>query len=296
MRVATREEHASQVRAVVDLVQTELSRRLSLEEMADHAGFSPFHFQRLFRTMTGETPTDLVRRFRLERGAQQLAATEDLIGDIAFDAEYDSHEAFSRAFRTAFGVTPRTFRQENLSASWLASPVGLHFGCGSEFMPLNHKQPVVDYSIEEVSPFLFAGLQHQGSFQFAHRTWGRLFEGLAEAHINPMPHRWINMADELNEAIPISEIQGLVGMDLEPDQTQDWMVQRTLGGGPHLVARLVGPGNGLVDFWYRLFFECLPHRAMQLRRGPLFQASPGVEAVGSPNAFTTVVHIPVEPR
>ena len=76
--------------------------------LAEAAGFSAFHFSRMFTGMVGESPGEFLRRLRLERAARALQSRER-VTEVAFDAGYESLEAFSRAFRAAFGCAPSEF-------------------------------------------------------------------------------------------------------------------------------------------------------------------------------------------
>ncbi len=80
------------------------------EELAELAHFSPFHFHRIFRGMTGESLQAHLRRLRLERAASKLRQTTDSILRIALDSGFESHAAFSRAFKSQLGHTPSDWR------------------------------------------------------------------------------------------------------------------------------------------------------------------------------------------
>jgi len=83
---------------------------LSLERIARHCQVSPFHLTRAFAAATGMSLMRYVRARRLSIAAQQLSAGADDILSVALDAGYGSHEAFTRAFREQFGVTPEQAR------------------------------------------------------------------------------------------------------------------------------------------------------------------------------------------
>ena len=104
-------------------IQTHLEEALPLERLAALAGLSPFHFQRTFKQVVGESPKAYVQRLRLERGAFYLKINQARILDIALMCGFRSHEIFSRAFKRRFGVSPRTYRQTQ-AISWdhLATP------------------------------------------------------------------------------------------------------------------------------------------------------------------------------
>ena len=72
---------------------------LSLETMAEHAGVSRSHLSRIFPVITGHQLSSYIRGRRLTEAARELAEGAPHILDVALDAGYGSHEAFTRAFR-----------------------------------------------------------------------------------------------------------------------------------------------------------------------------------------------------
>lgn len=83
----------------------------ALEAMARSAGVSPYHFLRTFERLTGVTPHQYVLRARLREAALRVVAEPDRILDIALDCGFGDVSNFNRAFKTEFGVAPRTFRR-----------------------------------------------------------------------------------------------------------------------------------------------------------------------------------------
>ncbi len=73
-RTAQANLYLQRINAVLDHVRHNVAEDLSLDALAQVAGFSPFHFHRLFKTLTGETVSDLVTRLRLERAVALLQA------------------------------------------------------------------------------------------------------------------------------------------------------------------------------------------------------------------------------
>lgn len=96
------------------LVQLEqnLDGDVGLESLAGAWGASPFKFHRLFSSAVGETPKQRVLRMRLERAAQLLAASDQRVLDIGLAVGFNSHEAFTRAFKRSFGQTPTAYRAQ----------------------------------------------------------------------------------------------------------------------------------------------------------------------------------------
>jgi len=94
------------------VIERNLGRSLTLSELADACGVSRFHLAHAFGESTGLSVMQYVRGRRLAEAAQALAAghAADIL-DLALDSGYGSHEAFSRAFRAQFGVTPEMVRK-----------------------------------------------------------------------------------------------------------------------------------------------------------------------------------------
>jgi AraC family transcriptional regulator len=91
-------------------IESHLADELTLDEVAGVAGISRFHMVRAFAAATGLSVMRYVRARRLSEAARALAGGAPNILTLALDADYGSHEAFTRAFRDHFGVTPEAVR------------------------------------------------------------------------------------------------------------------------------------------------------------------------------------------
>lgn len=107
----TRQEHISRLNRVINYIHANLGQPLSLNLLADVAGFSPFHFHHIFKSMVGETLAEYIQRARLEKSANLfLGRPGDTIKNIAVICGFSNAAAFSRAFRSNFGISPSQFR------------------------------------------------------------------------------------------------------------------------------------------------------------------------------------------
>src|SRR5262249_20809830 len=126
----TRSFYEERVQRAIDRIVANLDEALDLGALAKDACLSPFHFHRVFRGMVGETPVELGRRLRLERAASALADTDRGITQLAFEAGYDTHEAFTRAFRARYGASPSEFRQRARAEGCTRAQIQLTAPCG----------------------------------------------------------------------------------------------------------------------------------------------------------------------
>src|SRR6476661_4891547 len=91
-------------------IESHLADELSLDAIAAIGGISRFHMVRAFAAATGLPVMRYVRTRRLTEAARALAGGAPDILRLALEADYGSHEAFTRAFRDQFGVTPEIVR------------------------------------------------------------------------------------------------------------------------------------------------------------------------------------------
>src|ERR1700757_4847392 len=109
------------------VVANSLDTRAKTQDLARQAYQSRTQFHRLFRTVVVETPAAMRRRLLLERAAYQLAHSGISITDVALDANYGSLEAFTRAFRKAFRISPSRYRRMRDPHFHLPSSNKIHF-------------------------------------------------------------------------------------------------------------------------------------------------------------------------
>lgn len=96
-------------------------------DLARQAYRSRTQFYRVFQALIAESPGAMRRRLLLERAAWQLSRTRRSVTEIAFDAGYGSLEAFTRAYRKGFRVSPSLYRRMAPAHFYLSAPNGIHF-------------------------------------------------------------------------------------------------------------------------------------------------------------------------
>ena len=111
------ENHSDCIEDVMRYIREHIGEPLDRETLADVAGFSVPHFHRVFRAHVGESAISYIRRIRLERAGRKLRMGAVDITEVALAAGYDSHAAFSKAFKQHFGLSPSEFRQLGCTAA-----------------------------------------------------------------------------------------------------------------------------------------------------------------------------------
>lgn len=106
------QEYIARINKVMDYMERNLDKPVNLELLADVAGFSPFHFHRIFGALTGETLNNFVKRLRIERAASRLLNNpNEPINQIGSICGFNSPSVFCRTFKEIYGVSPLQFRE-----------------------------------------------------------------------------------------------------------------------------------------------------------------------------------------
>jgi AraC family transcriptional regulator len=99
------------VRRMQQFIERRLQDPITLYQLAQVAGYSPFYSARIFKEVTGKTLFEYVRAMRMSAAAAKLAGSECKVIDVAFDFVFETHEGFTRAFSKQFGMAPGEFRK-----------------------------------------------------------------------------------------------------------------------------------------------------------------------------------------
>jgi AraC-like DNA-binding protein len=99
----------------IEFIEDNLIERISLEDLAKRTFLSKYHYHRVFHELVGETVMEYVRKRRLTEAAKELVETNAKIVDVALKYQFSSQEAFSRAFKRMFNVSPGEFRKAKVN-------------------------------------------------------------------------------------------------------------------------------------------------------------------------------------
>jgi len=136
-------------------IESHFASELTLEDIANCGCVSRFHLARAFEAATGHSVMRYVRARRLSEAARRLASGAPDILAVALDAGYGSHEAFTRAFREQFGITPEALRARgHLDTIVIVEPIKM------DETLLTHLEPP---RFEDGKAFLVAGLSERYS-------------------------------------------------------------------------------------------------------------------------------------
>jgi len=194
-----RKEYLERINLVLDYVRKHLDEPLSLDDLADVASFSRYHFHRIFSAMVGETVGDYIQRLRLERSAVMLGNPLISITEIALECGFSSSASFARAFRRHFGVSASEFRSnyskikgKNGKANGnigedSTSSLGYDMQAFSQNINLNQEEMEMKVEIKTLPNYHVAYIRNMGYNEKIEPTWRRL-------------EKWVRAHDLLNDS------------------------------------------------------------------------------------------------
>jgi len=260
--------HERMVRALVH-IQGHLDEPLPLEDLAAVACFSPFHFHRVFRGMVGESVKEHVRRLRLERAAERLKLSAQPVTGIAFDAGYETHESFTRAFRAMFGVPPSEYRENHRPLEFQPAPSGVHFtgdGRVAHFEGPARREPPLDVRIERLDALRVAFVRHVGPYDAVGAAWGKLMSWAWPAGVFGPATHMLGICHDDCEITPPEKLR----YDAAITVPANVVAQGEIGiqetePGEYAAVTHRGPYSRLGETYARLCGEWLPSSGAELR-------------------------------
>ena len=115
------QEYQAGINRVIDYIEQNIDKNLTLDELAKQAFFSKYHFHRIFCSLVGETLFQFIQRLRMEKAAFLLSTDlKKPITEIAFDCGFSGSASFARSFKTYFKTSPSLWRKKIVSKSNLS--------------------------------------------------------------------------------------------------------------------------------------------------------------------------------
>ncbi len=304
MSAITLRDYKARMLRVLAHIQQHLDDPLSLEHLATIACFSPYHFHRIFRGMLREPVKEHIRRLRLERAASQLKLFDKPVMQIAFDAGYETHEAFSRAFKTAFGMTPSQFRSLCRLRTPLQHPArpdhfSVHYKEGKQlenFKTMRPSQQSPEITIKNVPQMRVAFVRHTGPYSGCGQAWEKLCTFMGKEGLLGGQSRLIGMSHDDPEVTPPDRIRydACVTVD-DAFRAQGEIGTQTIPGGDYAVTTHFGPYEKLNHTYARIMGQWLPRSGRELGNSSCFEVYLNDPDITDPEDLITDVYVPLKP-
>ncbi|WP_368186425.1 GyrI-like domain-containing protein [Aestuariibius sp. HNIBRBA575] len=236
---------------VLDYIHANPTGDLSLDNLAEVAAMSRFHWHRVFHAMTGETCAEVVRRMRLHRAACWLVQTDWPVADVAAKVGYPSPQSFSRTFKAAFGLSPVSYRARgDLTAAQIMKSKG-------DFA-------MFDVKIENRAALTLAGMAHKGPYLEIGSKFEQVAAVATSRNLWPSTRGMAGVYYDDPNAVAQADLRSHAGLILaEGVAVPDGLEQITTHGGKTAILTYKGPYSGLKAAYDYLYGSWLPQSGQE---------------------------------
>lgn len=299
------EEYMRRIHKVQDYIETHLDQPIAIGTLADAAGFSKYHFSRIFQSILHESLAHYVNRIRMESAVFLLAHRLDKnMTDIAYELGFSDSAIFSRAFKNFYGVSPRDYRNEyskNCKDSFLLSDYNKGAAKGERKekpFPVTGQIKIVN--MEEKQAIY---IRHTGTYEALEKKYAdmaqRLFEAASEQQLLVADKNWVlsiyHDNPEFSEESQFRTSLCLTVPEGIEIQEEGILGKMTLEGGLYAVGHFEIPREAYSDAWnymYEKWFTCSGYVPRNSYPFEVYLNHPNEE----PNAIHKVdIYIPIEP-
>lgn len=272
MKRSTELDYRRRISRVISAIVEDPGADHSVERLAEVAHFSPFHFHRIYRAVTGESVVATVRRMRLAQASHKLAGTPSSVILTALEAGYESPQSFARAFREFTGLSPTGFQAQQAIVGSLP-PVAL----------------------TTASTMVVYGIWHDGPVATIPHTFRQL-RNWAEKRGRIWPD-CLRFGASFGDSEQSEGFRYFAGMYLpESHKAPDDLDQCELSGGCFASYRLVGPYTLISSTLQTLFGGWLPQSGLEPDHRPVIEIYRNhPEVVPHQNLITDLLIPVIEP-
>lgn len=250
--------YQQQLNHVIDYIGKHLDDHLSLTQLSEIACFSKYHFHRLFTAHTGLSLQQYIRWLRLKRAAHQLVVEKDKsIIEIAINAGFDSHEAFTRAFKQSCGLTPSEFRRQLNWEAWEKPPY-----CLPETGDI-----IMKVEIRHIKARRLAVIEHRGDPKEIGNSVSKLIDWAKNQTININPKRGEAFALAYDDPATTAPDEFKLDLGITvPEQLKigGGLIEKRLPAGRYAVSMHKGSRDNIGETVYGLYRNWLPDSGEEL--------------------------------
>ena len=319
-----REEYTARINKVIDYIESNISKDLSLNELAAVAHFSPFHFHRIFSAMVGETLNGFVKRLRIERAATMLVQNpRRSITEIAFECGFSGSSAFARAFQETFQVSASEWRAGKYSRTSKngktvskegkqISNIKQDFDVQSSYTDSmtrqtwrvemkNNKELVTNVEVKDIPEMHVAYIRHIGPYAGDEQLFANLFSRLCawagpRGLLSSPETKFITIYHDNPDITDESKLRTDVCISVAPDtQVGGEIGKAAIPAGKYAIGHFEIAPDQYGDAWNAVYGGWLPESGYQPDDRPAFELYLNDPKEHPEGKCIVEIHLPVKP-
>ncbi|MBN2038791.1 MAG: AraC family transcriptional regulator [Spirochaetes bacterium] len=302
-----KEEYTSRINRVIDYIDANISKELTLDNIARVANFSAFHFHRIFRALVKESLTKYIQRIRIEKAASLLIHNPaKSITEIAYDCGFSSSQFFARVFKAYFKISASEWRNKKSKIMHTNSKIVKDSTADSDYNKSESEKTddalaELNVEVKDLPDMHVAYVRYIGPYKGDADLFSKLFTKI---------FNWAFTRD----LIDYKNTKVIALYNDDPDITdenklrveacitfpENTAVDRDIGkltihGGKYAVAHFKIDKDGFESAWDALYGEWLPGSGYQPDDKPTFELFPNVLTEHSEDKIIVDICLPIIP-
>jgi AraC family transcriptional regulator len=261
-------------------IQAHLDDTIDLNTLAEIANLSPYHFHRVYHALNGETVANTVKRLRLSRAAADLTRTELSMEKIAERAGYSTVQAFTRTFKSEFGMPPAQYKKH---------------GSHKVFEKSIEQSTTLNSTVKIVEAPAMNGVQleHRGSYLMIEHAFNPLMLWAKQHDIHYQTVLGIYYDDPF--AVPEKDLRSSACLILEnPVEPPAPMQALRLPAMRCAVLRHRGPYADMRLAYMWLYGQWLPNAEVEVADVPVFEIYLNHPKDTAPTELLVDIYLPIQ--
>lgn len=279
------DEYVRRILKVLVYIEKNIDEELTVGELAKLACYSPFHFQRIFQAIVGQTVHQYVKRLRIQRAAGKLRYTNQPVTEIALDTSYDTPSAFTKAFKQFMGTSPKRYRALHNAINTITQKI--------KELPMIHPDKI-EKNLPDLSLYF---IRRYGNYtKSPWEAWPAMIGFINENYLDRSKMRYFGICHDAPQVTSEEKLRYDAAI-FSPEKISEKgeVGRQVLKGGKYAIFIHHGSYHGLEETFNKIFLKWLPGSQENLDEDrPVFCEYFNMEYVKTePENLVTKLYIPL---
>lgn len=273
--------YEARLRRVIDYIYDHLDEDLNLNQLAEIACLSPYHWHRVYRGVYGESVISTVKRLRLHRAAGYLAHTDWSIEEIAKKTGYNNIQSFTRIFKSEYGLPPAQYRKQGSHTQF-------------QVCHLEENSKMYDVSFKKIPDLKLITISHQGSYMEIGKAFEQLYGYLGAKGLFTPTMRTFGIYYDDPDTVAEEQLRSRAGVTVDKDIAIEGPIEAvSIVGGDYAVLNFKGPYSDMKAAYHWFFGDWLVKSDKQAADKPVFEEYLNNPRETAPLDLLTDIYMPL---